>query len=159
VRYPRGGGPGVPVEREMTALPIGKGEVRRPGSGVALLAFGWPLALALEVAETLDATVANMRFVKPLDEALVLDLASSHDLLVTLEENVVEGGAGSGVNELLQARGFTVPVLNIGMPDRLLEHGSQEEMREDAGFTVERILERIRLQLGEGQPRKQSRQA
>ncbi len=159
VRYPRGGGPGVPVEQEMTALPIGRGEVRRQGRGVALLAFGWPLALALEVAGHLDATVANMRFVKPLDEELVLELASEHELLVTLEENVVEGGAGSGVNELLQARGLTVPVLNIGMPDRLLEHGSQEEMREEAGFTVERILERIHQQLGERQPRKHSRQA
>ncbi len=143
VRYPRGTGPGVEAQSEMRALPIGKAELRRQGKAVALLAFGSMLAPALEIGEALDATVVNMRFVKPLDEDMIMDMAAGHDLLVTLEENVVEGGAGSGVNELLHARGIAHDVLNIGLPDCLLEHGAPEDMLREAGLTVMAMQERI----------------
>ncbi|RFA28973.1 1-deoxy-D-xylulose-5-phosphate synthase [Alkalilimnicola ehrlichii] len=143
VRYPRGKGPGVPVTNEMEALPFGKGEIRREGKRLALLAFGSMLAPALEVAEKLDMTVANMRFVKPLDEELILDLAQRHELLVTLEENVVAGGAGGGVSELLAEHGLAGKVRHIGLPDCPIEHGSREEMLADAGLDAESILARI----------------
>jgi 1-deoxy-D-xylulose-5-phosphate synthase len=124
VRYPRGAGPGVAYERtDFSTLPVGKGELRRRGGKVAILAFGSMLAPALAAAETLGATVANMRFVKPLDEELVLSLADSHELLVTVEENVVMGGSGSAVLECLQARGRAVQVLLLGLPDRFIEQG------------------------------------
>ena len=134
VRYPRGTGPGVTIEQNMQALPIGKAELRRRGRRVAVLAFGVMLAPALEVAEKLDLTVVNMRFVKPLDEAMVLEMAHSHELLVTFEENVVAGGAGSAVNECLAAHGVQVTIANCGLPDRLIQHGSSEEMLTDAGL-------------------------
>lgn len=137
VRYPRGTGPGVAIEAEMQALPIGRGEVRRKGqSGIAVLVFGTPLALALEVAAQFDLTVANMRFVKPLDEELLLSLADSHELLLTLEENCIAGGAGSGVAEFLAAQRRTTPVLHYGLPDTFLDHGSREDMLEEAGLTA-----------------------
>ncbi len=135
VRYPRGAGPGVPVEEEMQLLPIGKALISRSGQRLAILAFGSMLAPALEVGESLDATVVNMRFIKPLDEALVLELARTHDLLVTIEENVVAGGAGSAVNECLANAGVAVAIANCGLPDRLIHHGSREEMLRDAGLT------------------------
>ena len=140
VRYPRGTGPGVAVEQEMTALPLGTGEVRRQGEKVALLAFGSVLQTALEVGEELGATVVNMRFVKPLDGDLIADLARSHELLVTAEENVVQGGAGSAVNEYLAAQGSATRILNYGLPDRLLQHGSQQDMLEEAQLTREELL-------------------
>ena len=132
VRYPRGTGMGASVEREMSALPIGKGEIRRHGKQIAILAFGSMVAPALEVGENLDATVVNMRFVKPLDEALVLELARDHEVLITVEENVVMGGAGSAVNECLAAHRCLLPVLNLGLPDRYIEHGSREECLAEA---------------------------
>lgn len=128
VRYPRGTGPGVKVEREMTALPIGKGEIRRQGKKIAILAFGSMVATALEAGNKLNATVVNMRFVKPLDEALVLELARDHEVIVTVEENAVMGGAGSAVNECLTNHRCVLPVLNLGLPDRYIEHGSREEL-------------------------------
>ena len=128
VRYPRGSGTGIAPEREMTALPIGKGIVRREGEKVAILNFGTMLSYALEAAENLNATVADMRFVKPLDEALILELAASHDVLVTVEENAIAGGAGSGVNEFLMKQKVLKPVLNIGLPDRFIEQGTQAEL-------------------------------
>ena len=143
VRYPRGTGPGVGVEVEMTALPIGAGELRRQGHGVALLAFGSMLAPALEAAESLDATVANMRFVKPLDEDLVLRLATDHHLLVTLEENAIMGGAGSAVGECLARHAFTVPILHLGLPDRFLAHGSRGELLSECGLDAPGILNAI----------------
>src|SRR5690606_38254662 len=106
VRYPRGTGPGVAIESAMTALPIGKGELRRSGRRVAILAFGTVLQAALDAAETLDATVVNMRFVKPLDAARVAEMAQRHELLVTVEDNVIAGGAGSAVAESLAAQGL-----------------------------------------------------
>jgi 1-deoxy-D-xylulose-5-phosphate synthase len=134
VRYPRGKGPGTEVQEEMQALPIGRGECLRQGHEVALLCFGAPLATVREVAEALDATVVNMRFVKPLDEELVLKMADEHRLLVTVEDNAIAGGAGSAVNECLAAHGCSVETLNLGLPDRFLEHGSREELLAEAGL-------------------------
>jgi len=150
VRYPRGTGPGVMPLDELSPLPLGKGEVRREGKGIALLAFGSLLAPALQAAESIDATVANMRFVKPLDEALVIDLAKRHCLLVTLEDNAVMGGAGSAINELLASRGITVPVVNLGLPDQFIEHGNRETLLADCGLDAAGILARLRPALESG---------
>jgi 1-deoxy-D-xylulose-5-phosphate synthase len=149
VRYPRGSGPGTPIEPRMQALPLGKGEVRRQGHRIALLAFGSMLKPALEAAEQLDASVANMRFVKPLDQDLVLQLAGSHELLVTLEENVVEGGAGSAVAEALNAAGKAVPLLHLGLPDRFVEHGDPAVLLKTCGLDRDGILAALRARLPE----------
>ncbi|MDF5109611.1 transketolase C-terminal domain-containing protein, partial [Vibrio parahaemolyticus] len=117
VRYPRGSGMGVEIETEFTALEIGKGRMVRQGEKVAILSFGTFLGNALEAAEYLNATVADMRFVKPLDEALIRQLAADHDVLVTLEENVIAGGAGAGVVEFMMKDKIIKPVLNLGLPD------------------------------------------
>ena len=134
VRYPRGTGPGAKLEADLKTMPIGKAELRRRGAGVAILAFGSPLAAALEVGNELGATVANMRFVKPLDEALVLELARTHAALVTVEDNAIAGGAGSGVAELLAARNLQTPLLQLGLPDAFLEHASREQLLAEAGI-------------------------
>ena len=135
VRYPRGSGPGVAVTPEMTALPLGRAQVRREGkSGLALLAWGPMVTPATQIAEHLDATLVNMRFVKPLDEELIVSLAARHRALVTLEENAVQGGAGSAVGELLAAEGLQVPLLQLGIPDRFIEHGSREGCLAAAGL-------------------------
>jgi 1-deoxy-D-xylulose-5-phosphate synthase len=144
VRYPRGAGPGVEARKEMTALPVGKGEIRRRGSNIAILAFGSLLKPALEAAEEIGATVANMRFVKPLDEQLVLDLADSHGLLVTAEENVVMGGAGSAVLEALQRARKDVPVLQLGLPDRFIDQGDPGIQLAHVGLNKDGILKSIR---------------
>ncbi|MES9814633.1 MAG: 1-deoxy-D-xylulose-5-phosphate synthase [Candidatus Thiodiazotropha sp.] len=144
VRYPRGSGPGVEVETSLPIrLPIGEGEIRRNGSHVAILAFGSLLATAQRVAERIDATLANMRFIKPLDERLIDRLASTHQILVTLEENVVMGGAGSAVNEYLASCGSQVRVLNMGLPDHYLDHASHQEQLIEAGLDFEAILSAI----------------
>ena len=119
----------------------------REGTTVAILNFGTLLAPALEAAEALDATVADMRFVKPLDEALVLELAEQHDLLVTLEENVVAGGAGSAVTEFLNSREVSQPVLQLGLPDTFIDHGKHTELLSDCGLDAEGIRERIAKRL------------
>ncbi len=148
VRYPRGRGPGVPVAQDLRPLPpLGRGELRRRGSGVALLAFGSMVAPALEAAEALGATVANMRFVKPLDETLVLELAAGHRLLVTVEENAVAGGAGSAVAELLAREGVSVPLLQLGLPDRFVEHGERGELLAACGLDPAGIAEQVRRRL------------
>jgi 1-deoxy-D-xylulose-5-phosphate synthase len=135
VRYPRGGGPGVPVQKEMSALPVGKAQVRREGkSGLALLAFGALLAPAQAIAERLDATLVNMRFVKPLDEDLLLALAARHRALVSIEENASHGGAGSAIGELLGSEGLQLPLLQLGIPDRFIEHGSRDGCLAAAGL-------------------------
>jgi len=134
VRYPRGRGPGVPIVKEMQTLPLGCAEVRREGRHIALLAFGPMLAAALEVGETLDATVVNMRFVKPIDEKTIIRIAERHDVLVTVDENQIAGGAGSAVNECLAAHNVLVPVLNHGLPDRYVQHGGRDDMLRDAGL-------------------------
>lgn len=143
VRYPRGKGPGTAVESTMSLLPIGKAEVRRKGKGIAILAFGSMVTPALEAGETLDATVVNMRFIKPLDEACILEMAASHDLIVTVEENTVSGGAGSGVNEVLNAHGVKTAILTIGLPDRFIEQGTREEVLTEAGLDTAGILASI----------------
>jgi 1-deoxy-D-xylulose-5-phosphate synthase len=127
----------------MTLLPLGKAELRRKGKGIAILAFGSMVSPALEAGEALDATVVNMRFIKPLDEACILEMAASHDLIVTVEENTVAGGAGSGVNEVLNANGSKTPILTIGLPDRFIEQGSREEVLTDAGLDTAGILASI----------------
>jgi 1-deoxy-D-xylulose-5-phosphate synthase len=137
VRYPRGQGTGVAVLEEMKALPVGKAEVRREGrSGLALLAFGTLVASAEVLAAELDATVVNMRFVKPLDSARVLDIARRHSALVTLEDNAVAGGAGDAVLQCLQENSVTLPSLSLGIPDRFIEHGSREDNLADAGLDL-----------------------
>ncbi len=143
VRYPRGQGPGADIISKMTALPIGKGEVRRKGKSIALLSFGCMLEIAQEVGQRLNATVVNMRFVKPLDADLIISLANSHDLLLTLEDNVVLGGAGSAVNEVILANNLETHIINVGLPDNFQEHGSRNELLADAGLTVDDIIARI----------------
>jgi 1-deoxy-D-xylulose-5-phosphate synthase len=135
VRYPRGRGPGAVVEKVMQALPLGRAEVRRRGSsGLALLAFGTLVEAARPAADALDATLVNMRFVKPIDEALIAEMAAGHRAIVTLEENAVAGGAGSAVLEVLQRLGSAVPVLELGVPDAFIEHGSREDNLAAAGL-------------------------
>ena len=135
VRYPRGIGPGVEAHVEMTALPVGRGEIRREGrSGLALLAFGALVDSAQKIAQRIDATVVNMRFIKPLDEDLVLSIVARHRALVTIEENATAGGAGSAIGELLVGEGLAVPLLHLGIPDRFIEHGSREECLAAAGL-------------------------
>ena len=137
VRYPRGTGSGVPVVSEMTALPVGRGQIRREGrSGLGLLVFGTLLESARKIAERLDATLVNMRFVKPLDEALVVSLAGRHRALVTIEENAVMGGAGSAVGEALAAAGVQIPLLQLGIPDVFIEHGSRDTCLAAAGLDL-----------------------
>ncbi len=143
VRYPRGTGPGVALEKNMQALTVGKGEVRRNGTGIAILAFGAMLAPAAQVARQLDASLVNMRFVKPLDQEMVLGMASRHEALVTIEDNVIAGGAGSAVNECLQAHACQVPVLNLGVPDRFIEHGGREECLAGIGLDASGIARAI----------------
>jgi len=143
VRYPRGTGPGVVVESEMRELPIGRGEVKRHGERIAILAFGSMVRPALEAAGQLNATVVNMRFVKPLDEALVTELAGSHELLVTVEENVVAGGAGSAVLECLTRAGSQVPVLQLGLPDRFVTHGDPALLLKECGLDKDGLLRSI----------------
>jgi 1-deoxy-D-xylulose-5-phosphate synthase len=137
VRYPRGTGTGAAVAAEMTALPVGRGQVRREGrSGLVILAFGTLVESARKIAERLDATLVNMRFVKPLDEKLVISVAARHRAIITIEENVVMGGAGSGVGELLAAHGVQLPLLHIGIPDRFVEHGSRDTCLAAAGLDL-----------------------
>lgn len=143
VRYPRGAGPGVAVDDVIEALPFGRGEIRREGQRVALLVFGSLLETAMQAAEQLDATVANMRFIKPLDESMVLDLANRHPLLVTIEENAVAGGAGSAVNEYLNTEGHGVRVLNLGLPDGYQHHASHEEQLSEAGLDLQGLIQSI----------------
>jgi 1-deoxy-D-xylulose-5-phosphate synthase len=143
VRYPRGGGLGVPPRLTFETLPVGKGEVRRQGKRVAILAFGTLLGAALEAAEALDATVANMRFVKPLDHALVKQLAATHELLVSIEENAIIGGAGSEVARSLEMQGQTTPLLRMGLPDHFVEHGDQGQMLAELGLDAAGIIRRV----------------
>ena len=147
VRYPRGTGSGAVIDKTMTALPMGKGVVKREGSRVAILNFGTLLGSALEAGEQLDATVVDMRFVKPLDKEMVLKLAASHKLLVTLEENAIAGGAGSGVSELLAEEAVVIPVLQLGLGDKLIDHANHNEQLSLAGLDSEQIIDRIQQRL------------
>ncbi len=153
VRYPRGTGLGVEIQQAMTALPLGQGEIRRessalPGQRVALLAFGSMLGPALTAAESLDATVANMRFVKPLDEALLKNLAANHDYLVTIEEGCVHGGAGSACIEALLTAGVSCQILQLGLPDRFIEHGEPAQLLALCGLDAAGIIHSIEERFG-----------
>jgi len=147
VRYPRGAGPGVEVQKPMKAIPVGRGEVRREGKRVALLAFGAMLAPALAAGAELNATVANMRFVKPIDRELLFRLATTHDLLVTVEENVVAGGAGAAVAEALSSDGLAVALLMLGLPDQFVEHGDPQVLLADCGLDGAGITRAVRQRL------------
>jgi 1-deoxy-D-xylulose-5-phosphate synthase len=149
VRYPRGSGTGVEVAKPMTAIPLGKGEIRRRGKKVAILAFGSMLQPALEAAEGLDATVANMRFVKPIDAELVKELATTHDLLVTVEEHQVMAGAGSAICELLAKEGIEKQVLMLGLPDRFIDHGDPARLLASIGLDAAGIQNSIRNVISE----------
>ncbi|WP_299019432.1 1-deoxy-D-xylulose-5-phosphate synthase [uncultured Tepidimonas sp.] len=148
VRYPRGAGVGAALPAQPESLPFGQGEVRRRGRGVAILAFGTLLHAALPAADALDATVANMRWAKPLDRELVLSLAQTHDALVTLEEGAIAGGAGSAVLELLAAEGVSRPVLQLGLPDRFIEHGDPALLLARLGLDAEGIERAVRERFG-----------
>lgn len=143
IRYPRGTGTGVAMDASLDTLPIGKAQLRRRGHGLALLSFGAMLEPATQLAAEYDATLVNMRFVKPLDEAMILELAEQHDAFVTLEDNAVAGGAGSAVAECLAAHGITLPILHLGLPDAFLEHGSREEVLAMAGLDIDSLRQAI----------------
>ena len=143
VRYPRGKGPGIKPDTALSTLTVGKGERVRAGKTLALLVFGSPLQDALKAAERLDASVANMRFAKPLDETLVTQLAQQHSGLVTIEDGAIAGGAGSAVNEFLNQAKISIPILNLGLPDQFQEHGSREELLAEAGLDAENLYQRI----------------
>ncbi|EEX34018.1 MULTISPECIES: 1-deoxy-D-xylulose-5-phosphate synthase [Vibrio] len=144
VRYPRGSGIGTEIEQDFTALKIGKGRVVRKGEKVAILSFGTFLGNALEAAEKLNATVADMRFVKPLDEALIKQLVDEHDVIVTLEENAIAGGAGAGVIEFMMQEKLIKPVLNLGLPDQFIAQGTQDELHQALGLDATGIEQSIR---------------
>ena len=153
VRYPRGQGPGTPIVAQMSALPVGRAEIRREGrSGLLLLAFGTMVAPCVALAEKLDATLVNMRFVKPLDSELVCRLAVSHSCIVTLEENVIAGGAGSAVAECLAAHGIDARVSHIGIPDRFIEHGSREDCLVMAGIDAAGLEKQVQRIWGDHRP-------
>ncbi|MGB4855050.1 MAG: 1-deoxy-D-xylulose-5-phosphate synthase [Candidatus Dechloromonas phosphoritropha] len=143
VRYPRGGGTGTVPSENLDTLPLGKGEIVRHGKGVALLAFGSLLAAARTAGEELDATVVNMRFVKPIDAGLIVELAGNHSLLVSIEENTVIGGAGSEVERLLRERGLQVPLIRLGLPDRFIGHGEQKQLLADLGLDKAGIVRAV----------------
>ena len=153
VRYPRGAGPGAVIEPELDTLEIGKAVVRRQGRQVALLAFGTMVAPALKAADTLNATVVDMRFVKPLDAALVAQMAASHELIVTIEEGAVMGGAGSAVAEALSAAGFVKPLLQLGLPDRFIDHGDAQQLLAQCGLDAAGIVDSVRQRLGSKEQR------
>jgi 1-deoxy-D-xylulose-5-phosphate synthase len=157
VRYPRGKGPGVEVVKDFSLLPIGKAEVKRQGKHVAILAFGSMVTPALAAGDRFDATVVNMRFVKPLDEALILELLQTHDCLVTVEENTIAGGAGAAVNEFLIREHRVPPMLNLGLPDRFIEQGSREECLALCGLDEAGISASIDAFLRQLAPQQQER--
>ena len=144
VRYPRGTGPGVKTESVMTALPIGKAEIKRKGHTVALLAFGSMVDKALAIGKKINATVVNMRFVKPLDEALILDMARQHSLLITIEENATMGGAGSAISEALNAHNQPATIAHIGIPDNFIEHGTRDEVLAMSGLDIDGLRGQIK---------------
>lgn len=147
IRYPRGTGPGAIIQKTMTALEIGKAVIRTKGKGAAILNFGTLLPAALEAAKTLNATVVDMRFAKPLDQDIICQMAESHELLVTLEENAIAGGAGAGVSEYLNQQGICVPILNLGLPDQFIDHGKHENLLIACGLDAAGISASIEQRL------------
>ena len=152
VRYPRGGGTGAVPEASLDTLPLGKGEIVRQGKEVALLAFGSLVPAALAAGEELDATVANMRFVKPIDSEMIVELARNHSLLVSVEENAIIGGAGSEVDRVLTETGLKVPLLRLGLPDRFIDHGEQGHLLADLGLDKAGIVRTVRERIRPQQP-------
>lgn len=144
VRYPRGAGVGTIPSTQLDTLPLGKGEIRREGKDVALLVFGTLLPAALAAGEELDATVANMRYVKPIDAGLIVQLAGNHSLIVTIEENAVIGGAGSEVERVLAEHGISIPVLRLGLPDRFIDHGEQGQLLSELGLDKDGIVRAVK---------------
>src|SRR3954464_13230381 len=147
VRYPRGAGTGAVIDPQLTAIPLGTGEIRRNGKGVAILAFGTMLTPSLTAGEELNATVANMRFVKPLDVELVKQLAASHHLIATVEEHQIMGGAGSAVCEALAQLKIEKRVLLLGLPDRFIDHGDPARLLTSVGLDAEGITKAIKSKL------------
>ncbi len=147
VRYPRGTGTGAPIDSTLTSLPIGQAEIKRKGKKIAILSFGSMLTPSLAAAESLNATVVNMRFIKPLDTSLLAQMANQHDLIVTVEENALMGGAGTAVMEALQALALQCPTLCLGLPDTFIEHGVHETMLAECGLNAEGIIKAIRTRL------------
>lgn len=154
VRYPRGAGPGAPVHPDMNALAIGKAKILREGKHIAILAFGSPVYDALKAGEELNATVVNMRFVKPIDQKLIKDIAKHYDYIITVEDNAVMGGAGSAVNEVLAQDPYAIRIKNLGLPDQFLDHASREELLIDAGLDADSLLKSIQsfISASETQP-------
>jgi len=148
VRYPRGAGMGTLPSTQLDTLALGKGEVRRQGKQIALLAFGSLLSAALGAGDELDATVANMRFVKPLDVELIIELAGNHSLLVSIEENAIIGGAGSEIERVLAEHGLQVPLMRLGLPDRFIDHGEQGQLLAELGLDQTGIVRAVRQKLG-----------
>ena len=144
VRYPRGVGPGVATQQALAELPVGRGEIRRRGKTIALLAFGSMLAPALAAGDELDATVANMRFVKPIDRELIIELAREHSLLVSVEENALIGGAGAEVARVLEEIGSPARLLRLGLPDRFIDHGEQARLLAEVGLDQAGIVRSAR---------------
>jgi 1-deoxy-D-xylulose-5-phosphate synthase len=153
VRYPRGAGIGAAVDKDLSTIPLGTGEIRRAGKDIAILAFGTMLAPSLGAGAELNATVANMRFVKPLDVELVRQLALSHDALVTVEEGAVMGGAGSAVAEALAAAGIVKPLLQLGLPDKFIDHGDAAQLLALCGLDARGIAASISQRFGKDAPR------
>jgi 1-deoxy-D-xylulose-5-phosphate synthase len=153
VRYPRGAGVGAAVKKDLQTIPLGKGEVRREGNRIAILAFGTMVAPSLAAGEELDATVANMRFVKPLDAELVKQLAATHEVIVTVEEGAVMGGAGSAVSEALAEAGIVKPILHLGLPDKFIDHGDAAALLAMCGLDAKGIAASIRKRFDKGEPR------
>jgi 1-deoxy-D-xylulose-5-phosphate synthase len=147
VRYPRGSSPEIQIEKNLLSIPFGKGCFCRYGEKISILAFGSLVPAAIKAGEKLNATVVNMRFIKPLDEELIKKLAATHELLVTVEENAVQGGAGSAVNEFLAQQDITIPILNLGLPDQFLEHGIPKEMLAACGLDSEGITRSIQTKM------------
>ncbi|MDB5763388.1 MAG: 1-deoxy-D-xylulose-5-phosphate synthase [Herminiimonas sp.] len=153
VRYPRGAGIGAAIDKELTAIALGTGEIRRSGKGIALLAFGTMVAPSLAAAEELNATVANMRFIKPLDIELIRQLALTHDALVTVEEGAVMGGAGAAVAEALAEAGIVKPLLHLGLPDKFIDHGDAAQLLAICGLDAAGIAASVKKRFGKGEPR------
>jgi 1-deoxy-D-xylulose-5-phosphate synthase len=153
VRYPRGAGIGASIDADLKTIPLGTGEIRRQGSGIAILAFGTMVAPSLAAAEHSNATVANMRFVKPLDVELVKQLAASHEALVTVEEGCIMGGAGAAVAEALAAAGIVKPILHLGLPDKFIDQGDCAQLLAMCGLDAAGIAASIGQRFGKGEPR------
>ena len=140
VRYPRGSGPGTKINPELSSIEIGKADIKRTGEKIAILAFGSMLQASLEAAETLNATVVNMRFVKPLDQTIIKEMADNHNLIITIEENTCLGGAGSGVAEYLHSIGDNTPIKIMGLPDKFLDHGDHKKMLANCNLNAQGII-------------------